>query len=620
MARKRAVAVLDDPYQPVIEHYRDALAQPAPPVEEFRWQPSAIGPTWQRTPDGFWLLPERTLGWSVLGWTGVWLQLRRGVPWRFTLEQARFILHWYSLDEDGEFVYRDGVFQRLKGHGKDPVGATLLSVEAFGPCRFLEWDENGDPVATDCPDAWVQTAAVSLEQTKNTMRLFPRLFTDEAKEEFDLQIGKEQVYGFGGERLIQAVTSSPATLEGARATFVLPNETQHWNSSNSGHEMAAVIERNATKSGDGAARTLRITNAYEPSEDSVAQRDREAWEETQADLAVDTGLLYDSLEAGADAPLGLESIAQALGLEPGDVPTKEQVAEVLAEVVRSVRGDSTWLRPSRIVKSILDRRNPPSRSRRFWYNQIDATEDAWIDPKDFDLCDPGETVDPILPGDEIVAFFDGSKSDDATGLMGCRVSDGHVATLGMWQKPPGRRGEGWTAPREAIDASVRKMFATYRVVAFWADPSHTRDDETQERYWDGLIDEWHREWGAQLELWAVQGKQGHSVMWDMASPERSRQFTAAAERCVDDIEETAKAIRMNPRSPRLITHDGDGRLKTHVRNAKRYPTRYGTSLWKGHRESKRKVDLAVCMVGARMLRRLVLNNPSRKRKRSGKVW
>jgi hypothetical protein len=69
-----------------------------------------------------------------------------------------------------------------------------------------------------------------------------------------------------------------------------------------------------------------------------------------------------------------------------------------------------------------------------------------------------------------------------------------------------------------------------------------------------------------------------------------------------------------------LVHDGDARLRTHVRNARRYPTKWGVSLWKGHRESKRKVDLAVCMVGARMLRRLVLNNPSGRRRRTGNVW
>jgi hypothetical protein len=58
-----------------------------------------------------------------------------------------------------------------------------------------------------------------------------------------------------------------------------------------------------------------------------------------------------------------------------------------------------------------------------------------------------------------------------------------------------------------------------------------------------------------------------------------------------------------------------------VLNARRRPNKWGVSLGKEHRESARKVDLAVCAVGARMLRRLVLNKEtSGKKPRSGKVW
>lgn len=599
MARRRKSATVDDPYAPVIEWYRDRLTRPAPPVETYVYPPSAIGPTWQRTPDGYWALPERTLGWWALAWTGVWLQQSRGQPWRWTDEQARFWLWWYATDERGQFVYRDGVLQRLKGWGKDPVGAGLAANEAFGFCRVEDVDEDGHPIPTDCPEAWVQTAAVSLEQTKNTMRLFPSLFTDEAKEHYGIHVGKEQVHGLGGTRMIQAVTSSPATLEGARATFVLLNETHHWLANNEGHEMAAVIERNATKSADGAARTLRITNAFEPSEDSVAQQDREQWENADSGEMADTGLLYDSLEAPPEAPLSLEAAP---------------------EVIRAVRGDSVWLNVDRIVQSIADGRNPPSRSRRFWYNQVVAAEDAWIDPADYDMCEAPSGVRPLAPGDEIALFFDGSKSDDATVLVGSRVEDGLTFVIGFWQRPPGKRGDGWLAPRHEVDRRVDEVFEHYRPVGFFGDPSHAADDETQERYWDGLFDEWHRRYADRLEIWATPGRDGHAIMWDMASPRRVAEFTAAAERTVSEIEATAKARRVDPEAPYLFMHDGDSRLRQHFRNARRYPNKFGVSLWKGHRESKRKVDAAVAAVGARMVRRLVLNNPKRMRKRTGNVW
>lgn len=436
------------------------------------------------------------------------------------------------------------------------------------------------------PSPWVQIAAVSKEQTRTTFTLFPQLISHAAQQHYRIEIGKEIIYADHGRCRIEAVTSSPRALEGGRPTLTVANETHHWLRNNEGHEMWATIDRNAAKSSDGSARTLAITNAYQPAEDSVAQRTRESYDEA-VDLGLAHGIMYDSLEAPPEAPLTPEAAPQ---------------------VVDAVRGDAYWLNVDRIVAAIMDRRNPPSRSRRFWYNQITAAEDAWIDPLEFDRCEGDDTVAPLAPGDEIVMFFDGSKSDDATGLVATRLIDGYVATLGMWQKPPGGRGKDWTAPRHSVDEAVDKAFDTYRVVAFFGDPSHTFDDETQERYWDALFDEWHRRYSAGLDLWADPGKRGHAVMWDMTSPQRTAQFTAAAERCATEIEEHS------------LVHDGDGRLKAHTRNAKRFPNKYGVSLWKGHRESSRKVDLAVCMVGARMVRRLVLNETGRKRKRTGVVW
>jgi hypothetical protein len=563
--------------------YRGELSLPAQ-FPETEWNPVRIGPTWQTDGD-HWLLPEYTLGWQVLAWCGRWLQESRGVPWRFTLEQARFFLHWYSVDEAGRFVYRDGVLQRLKGWGKDPIGACLSGAEMLGPVRVLDWDENG-PVGGPCEAAWVQTAAVSLKQTKNTMRLLPGLFTAEAKSKFSIQIGREQVHALGDERFMEALTSSPASLEGARSTFVLANETQHWFANNSGHDMADVIERNTTKSSGGASRTLRITNAYDPGKDSVAERDREAWEKAQAGEIVNVGLLYDSLEAPPEAPLS-EAAAPS--------------------VVQSIRGDSVWLDTDTIVKSILDFRNAPSRSRRYWYNQIVAAEDAWADPQEWDACAAPDQI--VMPDEKIVAFFDGSKSDDTTGLVGCRLSDGHLFVIGAWAGPPVSRGKGWIVDRAAVNAAVEAMFTSYKVVGFFADPADTRDDDG-ERFWEPLIDDWHRRYGPKLQVWATQsGDRRHSISWDMRNKQHVESFAEAAGRFLTEM-----AIRR-------FTHDGNGMLRQHIRNARRRPLPSGRiSFGKASRESPRKVDLAVCAVGASMLRRLYLNKDTSTKQRSGRVW
>lgn len=583
----------DENYDDIIAWYERELAKPAPPAEKYLYPPVTLGRTWDVGPDGLWVLPERSLGWEILGWCGLWLKhSETGEPWQFTFEQARLLLWWYEVDERGRFVYRDGIIQRLKGWGKDPFGACLCAAEMLGPVRFSgRWRPNGQPLGVDCPDAWVQTCGVALDQTKNTMRLFPGLFTDKAIKKYGIQIGRTMVHAMGDRRLIEAITSSPTKLEGARGSFQLLNETHHWKENNDGLEMAAVMSRNAAKSKDGAARSLRITNAPAPEVESVGLNDREAFELALEGSSGTTGIMYDSLEAPPEAPL---------------------TAEAAPHVLRAVRGDSYWLDIERLVAEILDTRNPPSQNRRFYYNQLVAAEESWLVPQEFDaLARPDIVVDPK---DAVVIFFDGSKSDDATAIIGCRLSDGHVFTLGMWQRPPGSRGDEWTVPRYAVDQRVDEIMSTYNVVGFWGDPSHTLDDVTQERYWDGLFDDWHRRYKTKLQLWAQPNK--HAVMWDMTNSQRVAEFTAAAERCVAEIELAAKAVTAGD-AP-TFTHDGDGRLRRHAHNAQRYPNKWGVSLWKGHRESKRKIDLAVCMVGARMLRRAVLNAEP-ERKRSGRV-
>lgn len=586
-ARNAGPALLtsdDAEYAEIIAWYREMLEQTAPPAE-LAWEPVRIGPTWQW--DNGWLLPEASLGWEFMAWCGMWLRGKKG-PWQFTPEQARFLLWFFALESDGQFSYHSAVLQRLKGWGKDPIAATLGVGHLFGPTLFDRW-EGDRPIGRDNPNAWVQMVAVSQVQTQNTMKLFPSLISPEARKRFGIQVGKLNVWGMGDTRQIEAVTASVMAIEGGRPTLIVRNETQNWNSSNGGHDMAGAIEGNAAKAEIGfPARMLDICNAYRPGEDSVGQRQREAYESTLgADDAenAEFGVMYDSLEAPPEAPLTLDAAPS---------------------VVKSVRGDAVWLdAEGRIKKSIANPVNTPSESRRKWYNQITAAEDAWTEPAEFDpLKDVDKTVEH---GEEIAMFLDCSKSDDATGLIGVRMSDGHVFTMGMWQRPPGKRGDGWLAPREEVDATVDGAFRKYRVVGFFGDPSHVVDDETMDRYWDPLFDKWHREYRSKLRVWAsgTKGGKGHSVMFDMSARDNAREFAAAVGFTLEEIKSAD------------FTYDGDARLRRHVLNARRYPVQGYVSIAKDGRESRNKIDLAICMVGARMVRRLILNNS---KKKGGRAW
>ncbi len=387
---------------------------------------------------------NRTLGWDIIKWAcddAYALQPdgpQAGQPWRYTDEQAVHLLWWYAIDDHGRFVYRYGMYRRMKGHGKDPYGASLCYVEFVGPCRFGGWDANGYPIAVSHPAAWVQTAAVSKDQTRNTMTLFPGMISPKAQEEFAIDIGKEIIYAERGKRRIEAVTSSPRALEGGRATFVLKNETHHWRAVDEGHEMAKVIARNTAKSRDGSSRVLAISNAHAPGEDSDAEHDYEVWKQGHTH-----DFLYDSLEAPED--------------------TKLEDDDSLRAGLHAARGDSHWLDVDRLLAEIRDPRTSAAMARRFYLNQIVAEEDKPFPLDQFKTLAQKKDVEK---GALITLGFDGSLSRDHTALIGTEIRTGYQWVAGYWN-PQDHGGE---IPVHEVDETIAYLFDRYDVWRMYADP------------------------------------------------------------------------------------------------------------------------------------------------------
>lgn len=568
-------------YREIEQWYRDMLERTTPPGS-LEWEPVKVGPTWQWNPESEkWYLPEATLGWGFLAWTGYWLTGKGGKPWKWTPEQTRFLLWYFAVDSLGDMAYHTSRLQRLKGWGKDPLAAGVSAGSLHAPIVFDHW-EGDRPVGRDDAEAWTQILAVNLDQTKNTFKLFPGLIPESTRRHYGIQIGKENIWSDGDRRQIEAVTNSVLAIEGGRPKQIIRCEIQNWVEGNGGHEMVEAIEGNAAKAEMGApARILDIFNAYRPGRDSVAERARLNYDDLEA-AGVDpteTGVLWDSLEAPPDAPLTAK-----------DAPA----------VVRSIAGDATWLdtRPNgRIVKSILNPDNSPSESRRKWYNQITGTEDAWVDPRWVDATRELDESKHLQSGDRIVMFGDGSKSGDDTGLIAVRLSDGFAQTL-HWQHPKGDS----LVNRAAVDAAVTEAFDTYKVVAFYFDPSHAKADDAVEddRFWWPLVDDWHRRYSGRLnkKFWPIKtGPKAHAVAFDMLSPAAQALFQPAVTQLAEDLEQGAKDA--------TPMHHGGGPLRRHMKNAKRREGRFGVTIGKENRSSRRKVDLAVCYVGARMLWRIV---------------
>lgn len=511
---------------------------------------------------------SRTLGWSVLEWvTDYVLQPdgpTAGEPFTFTPEQVRIVLRWFEIDDAGAFKRRSGTIRRLKGWGKDPFLAVLSLVEFVGPCRFGGWDSSGEPIAVPHTSPWVQIAATSMTQTKNTMRLMPGLISPRMVEEYGVDIGKEVIYSRAGG-VLEAVTSSPRSLEGGRATFVLLNETQHWLANNSGHDMAMTIAGNIGKSRGGGARSMQITNAPLPGEDSVAEQTWDAWAKVQAGELVDAGMYYDSIEAPATVDLGDE--------------------ESLRAGILAARGDATWLDIDWIISTIYQGTYPPWQSRRMFLNQLTAPDDALVAVHEWDAC---ATADRLEPGDEIVLGFDGGRRDDATALIAIRITDRLVQPLGIWEAPDGPAGQDWEVDREAVDGMVRNAFEVYKVRAMFADVA----------LWESYVDQWSQDFRRKLK---IKASARSAVGRDMRGG--LKELTEANERLVAAIVDGK------------LRHSGHPTLRRHVLNTRRRLNAYGVSFGKEHRESKRKVDAYAAMMLADLARRTLLESPKYRKRR-----
>ncbi|HEY9416871.1 MAG TPA: hypothetical protein VIQ30_19110, partial [Pseudonocardia sp.] len=228
-------------------------------------------------PDG---LPEDhgyfSLGYGVAQWAEQMVAQpdgdEAGRPWRWTRSQLNFVVWWYAIDEAGKWLYRRGQIVLPKGAGKSPLVAALGCCELAGPVIFDGWDASGLPVGRPHPSPWVQLAAVSQDQTVNTMSLVIQMLREGKATDYvdGLDTGLSRIFTDRGR--LEPVTASAPSREGQRLTAAVLDETHHWLVANGGHRLAATIRRNLAKMG---GRSLETTNAWRPGEDSVAERTSE---------------------------------------------------------------------------------------------------------------------------------------------------------------------------------------------------------------------------------------------------------------------------------------------------------------------------------------------------------
>ncbi|WP_254661281.1 hypothetical protein [Gordonia sp. UCD-TK1] len=517
-----------------------------------------------------------TLGYEVLDWISDMLaapdraEYEPFVPYR---EQEDFILRWYQLDPDtGRRKFNRGVLGRPRGWGKSPLLAALACVEALGPVVFDGWNADGQPVGkpwSEVRTPVVQLAAVSEDQVRNTWAPVLEMLRAEAPihdEVPDLEV-MDTFINLPNRGRMSAITSSARTVKGARAVFAVLDQSEEWVPSNGGVKLANTMRANAAKVG---GTTLESPNAFIPGEKSVAEQSAAYWASIREGRAKDDGLLYDHREAPADTDMSdRESLIAGLRVAYGDSSKHEGGCVIHSPPCRPGHVDL-----ERLVATIWDPAQDVQQSRSDFLNQITHASDSWISQPDWAARMDLDAV--ISDEDTVVLGFDGSRGRvkgkaDATALIGCRVSDGLLFEIRVWEQPDGPAGQNWTPNPLEVDQAVRAAFERWSVVGFYADPSG----------WTEHIARWEAKFGKKLRVKATQGEP--ISVWPRGKTSNVGLAVEAFRQAVVNGE---------------AKHDGGSALTRHVLNARRRATRTGYLIFKAYPDSPDKIDAAYAAVMA----------------------
>ena len=456
-----------------------------------------------------------SLGWGVVEHVEHYLGIE------LLREQAERLVHLYRIDLHGDRVIRRSALRRPKGAGKSPEGGYIGFAELTGPVIFDGWDADGQPVGRPHPNAWVQFAAVSEDQTDNVLVWLYELLADHSStiDDLGLDLGRTRIYLKDRPGRIEPVTAAAGSREGQPVTFAVLDQTESWKRENGGVRLAAVLRRNAAKTGGW---TYELQNAPEPSDGSVASQTARAWERGQA------GVFFDTRE-------------------PRSVPKDLTDRPKLIEALRDVYGESAergFVNLERLADECVDADTDPSDAYRFYLNiEWVASSSAFDYERWTALAMPGLVVpDQSL----VVAGVDGARFDDALAIVATDVESGHQWPIGIWERPE-NAGEDYEHPVDAIDGAMIGFFETYDVWRVYVDP----------QYIDHLFTRWQGRWGDKVVLpWYTNRPRqiGHALR-------RYRSAQVGGD----------------------LSHDGDGVFARHIRNARRRPQNVrddeGRPLW-----------------------------------------
>lgn len=489
---------------------------------------------------------------------------RKGMPFELIGWQAWALANFYRVRPDVKWNPRDPVlapaFHYRRSQivlpqkaGKGPYTAAHVCLEGAGPALFAGWAVGGEvydcrdhgcgcgwiyeyvpgePMGMPWPTPLIQITATSEEQTDNVYGALRPMIDAGPLHDLIPKTGEEFIRLPGGGR-IDVVTSSAQSRLGQRVTYVPQDETGIWTETNRMVKVADTQRRGLAGMGGRAEET---TNAWDPTENSVAQRTAESQRP-------------DIFRLHPQAPPHLSYT---------DKRERRKIHQVVyGGSLRSNGGHIDLDSIEAEAAELLER--DPGQAERFFGNRIKSGTASWLRDG---LWAAREEPRDVPDGTKICLGFDGSDSDDWTALRAETLGGyGFTPVFGPDRLPTiwDPVQHGGRIPRGEVHAAVEELFRRYRVVRMYCDP---------------------RDWQTEIEAWALQHGTKRVFEWATNRPAPMHESLL---RFVTDL------------ATGDHTHDGCPHAQLHVGNARKL-ARPGERYILGKASHHQKIDVAMTAV------------------------
>jgi hypothetical protein len=433
--------------------------------------------------------PLQTIGFLVTDWVEAHCKVPGGVfegePLTFNGWQLYCTVNHYRVKPDAvvdarrllaPFHYRRSVVVGGQKCGKSPWGAAMVLAEAVGPTLFAGWALGGEQYRCEdhgCPCGWkyiyrpgeamglprrrslIGLLAIAESQTGNVYDPVQTMIHNGPLAE--CMSVREGFIRLPNRGKIVPLTSKARSKVGQPLTGALGDESGLYTAANGVLETWQTMRRQIAAM---QGRTIELTNAWDPMENSAAQQ---AFESNRPDI------FRYYRKPPADLSYG----------------NKRDRHKIHAYVY----ADSPWVDPAGIDAEAAELvETDPTQAERFYGNRLVQGLGAYL-------------TEPLLAGAVVVRDplprvclgFDGSSSGDWTAIRAEDVSGlrftptydvgGDVRST-VWNPAQ----HGGRIPRSEVRAAVAYLFANFQVARFYCDP----------RDWQTEIDDWALAYGEKV--------------------------------------------------------------------------------------------------------------------------